>query len=110
MMIIHIIFASIFIACIIGLITSIILHFIGKKDYTSAILVFIMVGFISGLYSVIFGTELHDELHYREMRTPELKDVNEHRAVVDTVYIICNGKVDTTYSAHWIGRKTGKRE
>lgn len=109
-MTIHIIFASIFIACVIALITSIILSFTSEKDYTSAILTFIIVGFVFGIFSAITGGEIHDKLHYREIHTPELEDVNEHRAVIDTIYTICNDKIDTTYSAHWIGRKTGRRE
>ena len=108
-MTIHMIFASIFIACIIGLITSIILHSIGKKDYTSAIIISLGLCLVFGLLSVITGSELHDKLHYREIHTPELEDVSEHKAKIDTIYTICDGKIDTTYSAHWIGRKTGRR-
>lgn len=107
----HIILASIFILSVLLTIIFAIVNDNSIRNFDSLVITFTVISVVSMFATPIQGLCYHDKIHYREIHTPSIKDVNDGYAELIEYKTIKNDDTISFYNIKWIGsNQNGERE
>lgn len=107
----HIVLASIFLLSVLLAIIFAIANDNTRFDFTSLIIVFVLISAFSAFATLFQGFEYGDKVHYRERHDPIVKDVNNGYAEIIEYQTIKKGDTILFYDIKWLGNnQDGERE